>query len=226
MSSTARFFTAILAAASLAAASLAAAAPFAVQLGNDRLVLDTPAGLTDALPLSSPRLNELAESLTSASNRILLFGITDADLRRFTQGERLELRRYIVAVTPRRLEIETLSLATFQRFIEDATRELGTAPTETDYMKFLDTQPPGQARLLAEIRRDATGAVLLQGVRLPPKGGFGEKPAYMLATTALLQVRGKALNLQVYSSYDDAQDLEWIRFVTGRWIEDLQRLNR
>lgn len=223
---TARFFASILAAASLAVASLASAAPFAVQLGSERLVLDTPAGLSDALPVASPRLTELAESLTSASNRILLFGITDADLRLFTQGERLGLRRYVIAVTPRRLEFETLSLSTFERFIEDATRELGEAPKDGDYMKFLETQPPGQARLLAEIRRDRTGAVFLQGVRLPPKGGFNEKPAYVLATTALLQVRGKALNLQVYSSYDDAQDLEWIRFVTGRWIEDIQRLNR
>ena len=164
--------------------------------------------------------------LNMFSNRILLFGITDADLRLFTQGERLGLRRYVIAVTPRRLEFETLSLSTFERFIEDATRELGEAPKDGDYMKFLETQPPGQARLLAEIRRDRTGAVFLQGVRLPPKGGFNEKPAYVLATTALVQVRGKALNLQVYSSYDDAQDLEWIRFVTGRWIEDIQRLNR
>jgi hypothetical protein len=38
-------------------------------------------------------------------------------------------------------------------------------------------------------------------------------------------LRGKPLNLSVYSSYDSPADLEWISTATVRWIEDLQRLN-
>jgi hypothetical protein len=56
----------------LAAVSLhCAAAPFAVRLGGERMVLDAPPGFADTLDLASPRLRELAESLTSASNRFL-----------------------------------------------------------------------------------------------------------------------------------------------------------
>jgi hypothetical protein len=74
-----------------------AAAPFAVQLGDARIVLDPPPGFSDTLQTGSPRLQELSESLTSASNRILLFAISDADLRRFGVGDSLELRRYMSA---------------------------------------------------------------------------------------------------------------------------------
>src|SRR6267378_4739945 len=42
------------------------AAPFAIQLGDTRLGLDAPPGFTDSGFTGSPRLQELAESLTSA----------------------------------------------------------------------------------------------------------------------------------------------------------------
>jgi hypothetical protein len=50
-------------------------------------------------------------------------------------------------------------------------------------------------------------------------------PKYLLSSTTLLLVRGRALNLSLYAVYDTAADLDWIRGTTLRWIEDLQRLN-
>ena len=47
----------------------------------------------------------------------------------------------------------------------------------------------------------------------------------MLSTTTLLNLRGKALSISVYSSYESAADLAWIKLATARWVEDLQRLN-
>jgi hypothetical protein len=76
----------------LVCASTALAAPFAVQVGEARLGLDAPPGFADTQFTGSPRLQELGESLTSASNRVLLFALSDADLRRFTLGDQLELR--------------------------------------------------------------------------------------------------------------------------------------
>jgi hypothetical protein len=201
------------------------AAPFAVTLGPDRVVLDTPPGFADTLPLASPRLNDLAQTLTSASNRILLFGITDGDLRSFTTGERPDLKRYLIVVTPARLEREQISVQQFARVVDEALRGLGAPPKSNDYAKYLDSQPNGQASLLAELRRDPAVVSVLQGTRLDT-GRFGDKSLYLLSTTTLLRVRGKALNLALYAAYENAADLEWIRLTTVRWIEDLERLNR
>jgi hypothetical protein len=52
-----------------------------------------------------------------------------------------------------------------------------------------------------------------------------QKQQYALSTISLLLVRGKALSLTVYSLYDSQADLDWIRAITTRWIDDLQRLN-
>ncbi len=82
----------------------ASAAPFAVQLGDARIGLDTPPGFTDVQATGSPRLLELAEALTSASNRIILFALEDIDVRRFTVGDTPELRRYCLVVTPKPFE--------------------------------------------------------------------------------------------------------------------------
>lgn len=213
-------------AALLAAWSLnSVAAPFAVRLGLERVVLDAPPGFSDTTELGSPRLGELAESLTSASNRILLFAIQDADLRSFMTGERMELRRYMIAVTPRGLERERVSAALFAAFVQDSLRELGAVAPQGDLRKYLNSQPQGKASLLAELRKEPEVVSVLQGTRLPSQGGWGEEAKYLLSTTTLLLVRGKALNVAVYSGYDDAADLDWIRYVTERWIEELRRLN-
>jgi hypothetical protein len=212
-------------AALLLAAAPAWAAPFAVPVGAARIGLEAPAGFADTGFTGSPRLREIAESLTSASNRILLFAISDGDLRSFMQGDRPELRRFMIAVTPKALEDQNVTVRQFEAFVGDALRGLGNPPPQGDVLKYLDAQPRGKAALLGELRRDTTVVSVLQGTRLPARPGFGAKPEYLLSSTTLLNLRGKALSISVYSSYESADDLGWIKLVTARWIADLERLN-
>jgi len=198
-----------------------------VQVGESRIGLDAPPGFADTGFTGSPRLQELAESLTSASNRILLFAISDLDLRRFMVGDPPEFRRYMLLVTPRAMERERVTASSFNFLVGDALRELGAAaPAGQALEAFLDAQPPGRAALLAELRRDPAVVSVLQGARLPAHGRAQEKPHYLLSTTTLMLIRGKALNLAVYSGYDSPADVEWIRSLTARWVDELQRLNR
>jgi hypothetical protein len=201
-----------------------AAAPFAVQVGEARIGLDAPSGFADTTFTASPRLQELAEALTSASNRILLFALSDADLRRFTVGDQLELRRYMIAVTPRSMERARFGEDAFKQFAGESMLGLGAPPAEKDPVKYLDSRPTGAVSLLQELRKDADVISVLQGVR-SKGGGFFERSKYLLTSTTLMLVRGKALSLSVYTQYDDPADLEWIRVTTARWIEELKRLN-
>lgn len=212
----------------------AGAAPFAVMLGGERLVVDTVPGFSDVIPLGSPRLHELAESLTSASNRILLFGLTDGDIRKFTQGDRADLRRYMILVTPGHLEHQRVTQEQFKLLIDDAQRDTGKPPAPPDYRIYLDTQPRGlPTAIVALPSTDRIYSVLL-GTRLPDQEPTGWAhiwsnkpilPQYVLSSSTLMLLRGKALKLSVYTGYDGPPDVEWIRFVTARWIETLQRLN-
>jgi hypothetical protein len=38
-------------------------------------------------------------------------------------------------------------------------------------------------------------------------------------------VRGKMLSISVHTAYEAPADSEWIRGITTRWIDNLQRLN-
>jgi len=207
------------------------AAPFAVQLGDARIGLDSPPGFADAQSTGSPRMIELAESLTSASNRILLFAISDGDLRRFTVGESPEFRRYMIVVTPKGLEYQRITPAVFDTYVDDTLKGLGpVAPgiPADDPSKVLDKREVGQPTPLAELKRDASEVSLLVGTRLPPvEGGLfkADKQRYMLSSTTLILLRGKPLNLQMFTLYESPADLEWIRTTTGRWAEELRRLN-
>jgi hypothetical protein len=204
----------------------AAAAPVAVQVGEARIGLDAPPGFADTGFTGSPRLQEVAESLTSASNRILLFAISDDDLRRFMGGDTPGFRRYMIAVTPRGLEYERVTTTIFGGFVGDALRELGSAPAEGNYAKVLDAEPAGKATLLAELRKEPEVVSVLQGTRVPAQGKRDEPPRYMLSSTTLILLRGKALSLSMYSQYESPADADWIRGTTVRWIDALQRLNK
>jgi hypothetical protein len=202
----------------------AVAAPFAVQVGETRIGLDAPPGFADTAFTGSPRLQELGESLTSASNRVLLFALTDADLRRFTLGDQLELRRYMIAVTPRANERERMTPTSFKAFATDSLRELGPMPPPGDYRKYLESRPAGTVNVLAELRNDPDAIAVLLGARSKP-ARFFEASKYQLSSTSIVLLRGKALTLSVYTQYDDPADAEWIRTTTARWIDELKRLN-
>jgi hypothetical protein len=207
----------------LAVVSLScAAAPFAVRLGAERVALDAPPGFADALELGSPRLQEMAESLTSASNRILLFALTDADLRRFTLGDTPELRRYLLVATPRAMERERVGLTQFRSYVANAARGMGNPAQPADLRKYLDALPLGKPGLIAELRRTPQAVSLLLGSRLVGPDG---KSVFLLSTTTLLLVQAKALSIAAYTGYDDDADLDWLRDTTLRWIDELQRLN-
>jgi hypothetical protein len=201
------------------------AAPFAVQVGEARIGLDAPPGFADTSFTGSPRLQELAESLTSPSNRILLFAISDGDLRKFTLGDPPEFRRYMIAVTPKEFERERVDAQRFGEFAGAALRELGErAPAGKSFTEYFDQQPAGKPSVLAELRRDAEVVSALVGARVQPQSR-SQKQHYALSTMTLMLLRGKALSLLVYSAYESPADLEWIRVITARWIDELQRLN-
>ena len=204
------------------------AAPFGLQVGDLRLGFDLPAGFTDSTPTGSPRLIELAESFTAASNRILVFALTDADMRRFNTGDSPELRQYLLAVTPRALEHQRTAVGEFEVNAREMLRSLGKPPPEGDIGKYLETRQPGEATYLGELRREPEAVAVLRGVRLPPAetGLFSSKPSqYVLSSTTLLLLRGKSLQLTVVTGYESRADLEWLRAITLRWIDELRRLN-
>jgi hypothetical protein len=208
-----------------------AAAPYTVRLGLEKIALDALPGFTDTTDLASPRLQDLAATLTSLSNRVLLFALTDADLRRFTNGDPLDKkRRYMMVVTPKELERERVGADQFKSFVSDSLRDLGKPEQVADLAKFLEGRPIGQPNLLAEPDRRPTSVSLIQATRLSPLPGERmfdkETPQYMVFTTTFALVRGKALILTIYTLLYEAADIDWLKFSTQRWVDDLQRLNR
>ena len=202
----------------------ALAAPFAVQVGEVRLALDAPPGFADTQFTGSPRLIDLAHSMTPASNRVLLFALTDRDLQHFMVGDPLELRRSVIAVTPRAMESESLSLETFGAFATESLHGQTASAAPRDLVAYLNAQPAGQANPIAALRSDPEVVSVLLGTRMPPLERDAP-PSYLVSSRTLLLLRGKALDLSVFSRYESAADLDWVRTATARWIDELRQLN-
>jgi hypothetical protein len=180
-------------------------APFAVQVGEAKIALDAPPGFADSSFTGSPRLQELAESQTSPSNKILMFAISDGDLRRFMTGDTPEFRRYMLVVTPKAMEHDRITPAAFKELADNAARA-------------------AQGADAAELREDPEVFSLQLSTQVPPARRGGE-PQQVLTTRTLMLMRGKALDLTVLAVHESPADVDWIRAVTARWIEELQRLN-
>jgi hypothetical protein len=206
-----------------------AAAPFTVRLGLEKIVLDAPPGFTDTTELASPRLQDLADTLTAASNRILLFALSDADVRRFAQGEQLDAKRYMILVTPRALERERVTPAQLATFVNDSLQNLGKKVEAPELIRYLESQPIGKASLIAELRREPTTVSVLQATRLPPVSGKNfwqsNTPQYLVFTTTIFLLHGKVFQLAVYSLFETPADMDWLKTTTQRWVEELLRLN-
>jgi hypothetical protein len=207
-----------------------AAAPFTVRLGTEKIALDALPGFTDTSDLASPRLLDLAATLTSASNRVLLFALTDADLRRFQNGDPLDKkRRYVMVVTPKELERERVGADLFKTYVSASLRDIGKAEHAKDLPKFLEDRPIGVPNLLIDPKETPTSVSLMQATRLNPLPGermFDRStPQYLVFTTTFVLVRGKALILSVYTLFYEPADIDWLTFSTQRWADDLQRLN-
>lgn len=182
----------------------ARAAPFAVHVGEARIALDAPPGFADSSFTGSPRLQELAESQTSPSNKILMFAISDGDLRRFMTGDTPEFRRYMLVVTPKAAERDRITPAAFKELVAALAR--GTQGAD------------------AELRKDPEVFSVQLRAQAPPARRGGE-PQEVLSTRTLMLVHGKALDLTVLAVHESPADVEWIRSVTLRWIDELLRLN-
>ena len=134
------------------------------------------------------------------------------------------------APSPATIGNERFSPQRFGEFADAAQRELGErVPAGKIFTEYFDQQPLGKSSVVGELRRDPEVRSLLLGARVPPNTRLqppgAPKQQYALSTISLLLVRGKALSLTVYSAYDSQADLDWIRAITARWIDDLQRLN-
>jgi hypothetical protein len=148
-------------------------------------------------------------------------------MRRFNLGDAPELKQYLLLAMPRALEQERLSIQAFERYVAEGLRSLG-APIEGDFTKVMEDRPAGEPTLLAELRREPDAVSVLRAVRVPPSQGVLSwfKPSqYVLTTTSLVLLRGKALTLTVTTGYESKADVEWLRTITLRWIDDLRRLN-
>ena len=76
--------------------------------------------------------------------------------------------------------------------------------------------------------RDPDAISLLRAVRLPPAEGVLSwfKPSqYVMSSTTVILLRGKLLTLTVTSGYESKADIDSIRELTLRWVDQLRRLN-
>ena len=212
--------------------ALSAAAPFPVRLGTERLVLDAPPGFADTMELASPRLQAVSETLLPATNRILIFALSDDDLRRFMLGDPLDARRYLIAATPKGMEHQRVSQEAFTILVNDSLAGLGAPVNPPELIQFLKAQPIGKAFVLSELKREPGTASILQCARLPdrPAATFwqSDTPRNLCYTTTLFLLHGKALRLGAYAIYENQSevDLDWLKSITQRWQEELLRLNR
>ena len=140
----------------------------------------------------------------------------------------MEPQALMIVSTPKELRARERERRRVRPAVGRAAARLAAAPRRPTPTTRASSTTSRRARpaLLAELARQSglTSRAAGHAAAVPQEPR--EAATYLLSTTTLLLVRGKALNLAVYAAYESPADVEWVRTVTARWIEDLKRLNR
>lgn len=203
-------------------------------VGAARLMLPVPAGHVEAT-LVAPGLRQVAERFLPASNRLLAYFVSEAEIRTLSAEPESGLNRYFMVQTLRSLEGRDLSADDFaegRRFIRaEYTRLLPRAvasiqPHVDSVVRDLrETQAPdlGAVRIgeLSGLElflddEHAVGLLALTKVSVQAKGRTVDKPMVVASVTA--RVGRRLVYFYAYSAYRDGDDLEWARRQSREWL--------
>ena len=126
-------------------------------------------------------------------------------------------------------------LAMERKAAEVVVLDLRGISSATDFFLLGSGSSDTQVRSIAEhiieeLKKEPETVSVLQATRLPEIPGEkfwnSSTPQYLVFTTTLMLVRGRALQLSGYAIYRQPADIDWLKDITQRWQDEIRRLNK
>lgn len=193
-----------------------------IEVGGVKIDVQAPIGFHEISSLS-PETRNLAETMTPPSNRLLAIFVSEDDLGRIMKGEAPEFGRYMLLQVFRELENTNISNGQFRQLVAQIKEQQNTLlPKEYELsqkMKIGEQVPLG-------VFFEQSNAIGFTSLVKYQAEAEGEKLDYVVAGgTSFIRVKQKVLYAYVYGTYENQDDLNWVRSKSREWVNSLLTFN-
>ena len=192
-----------------------------IEVGGVKIDVQAPIGFHEISSLS-PETRNLAETMTPPSNRLLAIFVSEDDLGRIMKGEVPKFGRYMLLQVFRELENTNISNGQFRQLVAQIKAQQNTLPKEYELsqkMKIGEHVPLG-------VFFEQSNAIGFASLVKYQAEAEGEKLDYVVAGgTSFIRVKQKVLYAYVYGTYENQDDLNWVRSKSREWVNSLLTFN-
>ena len=192
-----------------------------IEVGGVKIDVQAPIGFHEISSLS-PETRNLAETMTPPSNRLLAIFVSEDDLGRIMKGEAPEFGRYMLLQVFRELENTNISNGQFRQLVAQIKEQQNTLSKEYELsqkMKIGEQVPLG-------VFFEQSNAIGFASMVKYQAEAEGEKLDYVVAGgTSFIRVKQKVLYAYVYGTYENQDDLNWVRSKSREWVDSLLTFN-
>lgn len=211
-----------------------------VNIAGETIRLPAPNGFTEVKSFSQDTFSMFEEMYPSQSRLLAVF-VTQSDAGKLIRGDDADLSEYITVHSVKKLEDETLTKYEFRELrdmlrkeydslvqsqeesIDQAITQAGSALS-----KRLDTDVEFNLNGFAPLGVDAetTSSISISQLTKYDMSMYGENIQHTAAgsMTAAL-VKGKVLYLNVFRTYQDQEDVDWVRSQSEKWLPTIVSAN-
>ncbi len=226
---------------SLSSACAAATLAKRVTIGEQEVFILPPVEFVDPA-VAAPELVEIGKKMVAPTNRLLAIYIPTQELKNHLAGKEIDLNRYSMLQTSNAAQKLVMSQHFFDA-IKQTVKDQSSSQT-AEMVAKAQTHVNSAAASIGKIIDDKTFAIKINDFKsmglfnetptsistvgssnvFSRAGGEAESTPIVYASTVVL-VKGKALFLYTYSGYRTSADLQWVKDVSTRWADEIQRSN-
>ncbi len=194
-----------------------------LKVGKASVVLPPPAGFEE-VSRTAPQLAQMGRQMTAQSNRFVALYMPAGFVERLQRGEMADLNRYMSVQTIRATEKMVYEGSAIAELFSTVRREMTTS---------LTTQNFDQGGVAVQ-RQGAAGAIFdetpysisaIHTVNFNATVGGENRAGQMVTATTFAIIKGKVLNIVVFTPYTSPRDLQWAKDTTTAWVRDIAQVN-
>lgn len=182
---------------------------------------------------SAPALLAFSKSLITADVDLLELFVTTEDMARHLKEESPLLRRYMMVQVVRSVKATLFSNKDCATIKAGLKQQFGTIVEEQrDKISRILSSKSAVSDIglpnvvpLGFCHETASSLVVLMLAKITNRASPDPRPRVMVAAAGFCLVKGKLVQLNVYSRYGAREDIDWVNVAVGNWLSDVVRAN-
>lgn len=194
-----------------------------LKVGKASIVLPPPTGFEE-VSRTAPQLARMGRQMTAQSNRFIALYMPEGFVDRLKRGETADLNRYMSVQTIRATENMVYEGSAIAELFSTVRREMTTSLAQQDFNQGgVAVQRQGAAGAIFDETPYSISAI--HTVNFNAEVGGQNRAGQMVTATTFAVIKGKVLNIVVFTPYTSQRDVQWAKDTTTAWVRNMAHVN-